>query len=67
MQIEKRQLELYMEQLTGSKLRNEYKALYSHPVYLTYMQSTSQAGIKIAGRNNLRSVDDTILMAESEE
>ena len=37
------------------------------PVYLTYMQSTSQAGIKVAGRNNLRCVDDTILMAESEE
>ena len=31
------------------------------------MQSTSQAGIKIAGRNNLRYADDTTLIAESEE
>ena len=32
----------YMEQLTGSKLGKEYnKAVYSHPVYLTYIQSTS--------------------------
>ena len=35
-------VELYMEQLTGSKLGKEYdKAVYCHPVYLTYMQSTS--------------------------
>ena len=34
--------ELDMEQLTGSKLGKEYiKAVYSHLVYLTYMQSTS--------------------------
>ena len=31
-----------MEQLTGSGLRKEYKAVYCHPVYLTYMQSTSR-------------------------
>ena len=32
----------YMEQLTGSKLGKEYyKAVYCHPAYLTYMQSTS--------------------------
>ena len=32
----------YMEQVTDSKLRREYdKAVYCHPVYLTYMQSTS--------------------------
>ena len=32
-----------MEQQTGSKLGKEYiKAVYSHPAYLTYMQSTSQ-------------------------
>ena len=64
-----------MEQQTGSKLGKEYvKAVYCHPAYLTYMQSTSggleeaQAGIKIAGRNinNLRYADDTNLMAESE-
>ena len=30
-----------MEQLTGSKLGKEYKAVYCHPAYLTYMQSTS--------------------------
>ena len=35
-------LELHMEQWTGSKLRKGYiKAVYCHPVYLTYMQSTS--------------------------
>ena len=34
--------ELDMEQQTGSKMGKEYvKAIYSHPVYLTYMQSTS--------------------------
>ena len=54
------------------------EAVYCHPAYLTYMQSTScknarldeaQAGIKIAGRNinSLRYADDTTLMAESEE
>ena len=33
---------LDMEQLTGSKLGKEYvKAVYCHPAYLTYMQSTS--------------------------
>ena len=42
MQIKKQQLELDMEQLTGSKLGKEYdRAVYFHPVYLTYMQSTS--------------------------
>ena len=73
-----------MEQQTGLKLGNEYvKAVYCHPVYLTYIQSTSceipgwmkqgldvsQAGIKIAGRNinNLRYADNTTLMTESEE
>ena len=67
-----------MEQQIGSKQENEYvKAVYCHPVCLTYMQSTSwengleetQAGIKIAGRNinNLRYAGNTTLMAESEE
>ena len=38
----KQQLELDMEQQTGSKLGKEYgKAIYCHPAYLTYMQSTS--------------------------
>ena len=41
MQVKKQQLELDMEQ-TGSKSGKEYvKAVYSHPAYLTYMQSTS--------------------------
>ena len=60
-----------MEQQAGSKLEKEYiKAVYCHPAYLTYMQSTScknakldesQAGIKIGGRNinNLSYTDDT--------
>ena len=42
MQVKKQQLELDMEQQTGSKLGTEYvKAVYCHPAYLTYMQSTS--------------------------
>ena len=79
MQVKKQQLELDMEQQTGSKLGKEYvKAVYCHPVYLTSMQSTSwrnagleeaQAGIKIAGRNinNLIYADYTTLIAENEE
>ena len=79
MQVKKQQLELVMEQQTGSKSGKEYiKAVYCHPAYLTYMQSTSckyagldkaQAGIKIARRNisNLRYADDAFLMAETEE
>ena len=42
MQVKKEQLELDMEQKTGSKSGNAYvKAVYCHPAYLTYMQSTS--------------------------
>ena len=42
MQVRKQQLELDMEQQTGSKLENEYvKAVYRHPAYLTDMQSAS--------------------------
>ena len=80
MQVRKQQLELDMEQQTGSKSGKEYiKAVYCHPAYLTYKQSTyimrnvgldeAQAGIKVAGRNinSLRYADDTTLMAESEE
>ena len=68
-----------MEQQTGSKLGKEYvKAIYCHPAYLTYRQSTyimwnarldeAQVRIKIVMRNinNLRYADDTTLMAESE-
>ena len=40
MQVKKQQLELNMEQQTGSKLGKEYvKTVYCHPAYLTYMQS----------------------------
>ena len=42
MWIKKQQLQLDMEQKTSSKLGKEYvKAVYYHPAYLTYMQSTS--------------------------
>ena len=75
MQVRKQQLELDMEQQTGSKQEKEYvKAVYCHPAYLTYIMRNAgldeaQAGIKVAGRNinNPRYADDTILMAESEE
>ena len=78
MQVRKQQLELNMEQWTGSKLGKEYiKAVYCHLAYLTYMQSTlcKMLGWKthklesIAGRNinNLSYADDTTLMAENEE
>ena len=66
-----------MEQWTGSKLGKQYvKAVYCHPAYLTYRQSTScempdvkEARIKTAGRNvnNLRCADDTTLTVEDEE
>ena len=55
MQDKKQQLEPDMEQWTGSKLGKEYvKAVYCHPAYLTYMQSTS---CKILGwmKHNLES------------
>ena len=40
MQVKKQQLELDMEQLTGSELRKEYiKAVYCLPAFLTYMKS----------------------------
>ena len=78
MQVKKQQLELDMEQQTGSKSGKEYiKAVYCHPVYLTYMQSTSWEMLdwmkhKLEARlpeeiNNLRYADDTTLMAESKE
>ena len=48
MQVKKQQLEPDMEQWTGSKLGKEYiKAVYCHPAYLAYMQSTS---CEIVGR-----------------
>ena len=79
MQVRKQQIELDMGQQTVSKYEKEFvKGLYCHSVYLTYMQSTScknarldeeQAGIKIFRKNinNLRYIDDSTLMAESEE
>ena len=43
MQVKKQQLELDIEQQTGSKSGKEYvKAVYCHPAYLTHMQSTSR-------------------------
>ena len=68
-----------MEQWTGSKLVKEYvKAVYCHPAYLTYMQSTSWEMLgwmkhKLESRllgeiiNNLRYADNTTLMAQSVE
>ena len=42
MRVKKQQLELDMEQQTGSKSGKEYvKAVYCHPAYLTYMENTS--------------------------
>ena len=67
-----------MEQQTASKSGKEYvKAVYCHPAYLTYMQSTSwempgwmkhKLELRFPGAiNNLRYAEDTTLMAESEE
>ena len=79
MEVKKQQLELDMEQQTGSKSGKEYiKAVYCHPDYINlyakYIMRNAgldetQAGIKIAGRNviNLRYADDTTFMAEREE
>ena len=78
MQVKKQQLEPDMGQQTGSKLGKGYiKAVYSHCAYLTYMQSTSWEMLgwmkhKLESRllgeiSNLRYVDDTTLLAESEE
>ena len=78
MQVRKQQLELDMVQQTGFKLGKGYvKAVYCHPAYLTFTQSTSCEMLgwmkrKLESRlpgeiNNLRHTDDTTLMAESEE
>ena len=65
MQVRKQQLELDMDQQTGSKQGKEYTEYIMRNTGL----EEAQAGIKIAGRNinNLRFADDTTLMAESEE
>ena len=79
MKVKKQQLELDMEQWAGSKLGKEYiKAVYYHPAYLTYMQSTSgkipgwmkhklESRLPGGTINNLRYADDTILMTEIKE
>ena len=78
MQVRKQQLELDMEQQTGSKYEKEdVKAVYCHPAFNFYAEyimrndglEEAQAGIKIARRNinNLRNADNTTLMAESEK
>ena len=75
MQVKKQQLELDMEQQTGSQLGKEYvKAVYCHSAFLISMQSTSCEMLgwmkhKIARRNvnNLRYADGNNLMAESKE
>ena len=76
MQVKKQQSELDMEQQTGSRLGKEYiKAVYCHPAYLTYMQSTSckmpgwmkhKLESRLPGETSITS-DDITLMAESEE
>ena len=79
MQVKKQQLKLDMEQQTRSKSGKEFiKAIYRHPAYLTYIQSTSSEMLgwrkhKLESRL-LREIsitsgyaDDTTLMAESEE
>ena len=76
MQVKKQQLELDMEQKTGSKSGKEYIKLspclfnfYAEYIMRNAGLDEAQAGIKIAGRkiNHLRYADDTTLMAESEE
>ena len=81
MQVKKKQLEPDTEQQTGSKLEKgvSLKALYCHPAYLIYMQSTScemlgwmkhKLESRLLGETSimfLRYADDTTLMAESEK
>ena len=79
MQFKKQQLELDIEKHTDSKSGKQYiKAVYIHPAYLFYMQSTScemsgwmkhKLESRLPGEiiNNLRYSDDTTLMAENKE
>ena len=78
MQIKKQQLELGMDQWTGSQLEKDYdKAIYCHPAYLTTMQSTlceiplwvnHKLESRLLGEISTTSdMYDTTLMAESEE
>ena len=79
MQVKKQQLELDMEQQTGSKLGKEYiKAVYWHSVYLSYMHSASwetlcwmkhkqEARLQESRKiNNIWYADDNSIMAESD-
>ena len=76
MQVRKQQLELDMEQQTGSNRKRSSSRLYIvtclFNLYAEYIMRNAgleeaQAGIKIAGRNinNLRYADDNTLMAEN--
>ena len=78
MQVRKQQLELDLEQWTGSKLGKEYVRLYIvtllFNLYVDYIKrnvrlNEAQAGMKIARRNinNLRYAEDITLMTENEE
>ena len=69
MQVKKQQLELDMEQQTGSDWeRNTSRHIVTLLMWNAKLDE-AQTGIKTAGRNisNLRYADDTTLMAESEE
>ena len=78
MQVKKQQLELDMENQTGSKLGKEYKAVYCHTAYSPYMQSTSWETLgwkkhklesRLLGEISITSDMQTTppLLAESEE
>ena len=79
MQVKKQNLEPDMELWTGSKLGKEsFKAVYYHPAYLTYTQSTScempgwmkhKLESRLPGEISITSdnADDITFMAESEE
>ena len=69
MQAKKQPLDLDMEKQTGSKLGKEYvKAVYYHPTYLTYMQSTSWETLGWRKRKlESRLPGGNTLMAGSEE
>ena len=74
MQVRKQQLELDMEQQTGSKVHQGCILspclfnLYAEYIMRNAGVEKAQAGIKIAGTNinNLRYADNTTLMADSE-
>ena len=78
MQAKMQQLQLDMEQQTGSKLGREHvKSVYCHPAYLTYMQNTSckmldwmkhRLESRLPGATSITYyADDTTLRGESEE